>query len=60
MTSIPRYIVATKPSAVKGGKVWEVFDTVEKRAVETWAHRRTAYDLCRRLNDKARAALGEA
>jgi len=50
-----RYIVGAKPSAVKGGKVWEVFDLQENRVVETWAHKGTAMSLCGRLNREARA-----
>jgi len=55
-----RYIVGAKPSAVKGGKVWEVFDLQENRVIETWAHKSSAMALCGRLNREARAALTKA
>jgi hypothetical protein len=51
-----RYIVGAKVSAVKGGKVWEVFDLQTNRVIETWAHKASAVSLCGKLNREARAA----
>ena len=56
----PRFTVATKPSAIVGGKVWEVFDGQHNRVVEIWAHGPSAKDACRRLNALAANVGGKS
>lgn len=49
----PRYTILTEGSSVPGGKVWSIYDN--GRLVQTWTHKQSAIEECRRLNAKAKA-----